>query len=119
MKLLNYLVFVLYTHYKKREPNHSENYFIAMTSLGVTFVTMFNIYSLYLLLVKFNITPNIPNKYIALFCGFCIFLLNYLYINSKKFLNYDFKFEKRSYVYLFLYLIVSILIFVGITKISQ
>jgi len=62
MKFYYYIVFYLYSYYKKREPNNEEWYYLSLTSLAMTFILFFNVYSLFLLFVHYNLLPNIGNK---------------------------------------------------------
>jgi len=87
----NYFQFRIYTYYRDKNNNDSENLLVFYTTSVMTLITLINFMWIYYLLILLDSFPDSSNKYYLLLSFCVVFVLHYLNIKSKKFLNVGFK----------------------------
>ncbi len=115
MRIYNYLLFRLYDYYHRvrKEDTGLSLYFTVITSTLIIYFSIVFIVSLIDYLFPNSFNTLIPNKYFIFSYILIISLLNYfLFIKDRKFLNYNFKNDKKGGYVIILYVVILALILI-------
>jgi len=116
MKVYLFLVAHIYSYYKEREANQEDWYYLSLTSIVVAFLLLFNIYSLFIVLINLNDLSNFTNKYYFLFSFFIFWLINHLYIIKNKKVIHKIETSKKGMYSILIYFIMSVSLFILIVQ---
>jgi amino acid transporter len=109
MKAYYYFLFRIYRLYKDKNKESDSQALFSATAVSTTIISI-NLFSLYGIADYFDVVTALENKYYAMFIMVIIGCINhYFFVREKKFLNYDFRKDRKGGYLIVLYIILSAL----------
>ena len=118
MRLYHYLLFRIYSFYKDTmKEKHYLQFSVTIVSTLLVFLLFFTIYTL---LTYLDILKMYSNKYLTLILASIVGISNYcFFIHSKKYLEYNFKKDKKGGMIIILFIVFMIMMFVIVANLNR